>query len=316
MSISTVVFSNFQEYLLNQPTMSEEAKQVDHLIADKESLGVPSTPRSKPFTTTVINTLQTIEKGSAFLFLGFVGLHITSVVITPAIADIDTAENVLTLVREVYQSPSTEWLLVWGSLALHVVSGFTIRMIRKFKSITSKKKKITEKDAKTVQDGKVTESTDSQEAAASLSKTPATKSKKSFVFRYIGLSPLVIAGYILVPMITKHAMKLRIQPLRFFGDSSIVNFEFLSHGINGKLRAKFNLSLLVFLTTFHVSQGLLKYLNIRSPKVKKMCNYLVVGLTALAGLSLYNVSKLGRLTGVSLDTFNKYRDSLSPVLRQ
>ncbi|OWB74166.1 hypothetical protein B5S31_g3947 [[Candida] boidinii] len=291
--------------------MSEEQKQVDHLATDKESLGVPSTPRSKPFTTTVINALQKIEKGSAFLFLGFVGLHITSVVITPAIADIDTAENVLTLVREVYQSPSTEWLLVWGSLAAHVVSGFTIRMIRKFKSITSKKKKTVEKEPKTAQDETLAEPIDSQETKP-LPKTPATTTpKKSFVLRYIGLSPLVIAGYLLVPMITKHAMKLRIQPLRYSGDSSLVSFEFLAHGINGKIRTMFNLSLLVFLTTFHVSQGLLKYLNIRSPKFKKICNYLVVGLTALAGLSIYNISKIGRLTGVSLDTFNKYRDSLS-----
>ncbi|GMF59153.1 unnamed protein product [[Candida] boidinii] len=197
-----------------------------------KNLGIPAYPDSQPFTTKAINILAKIQQGSAYLFTGFVSLHLASVVVTPALTDIDTAENVLTAVREVYQSPNTEWILVWGSMFAHVISGFVIRMIRNYntrKNYGSKKYK--KKDSKytptTTDEEKIEK--DEDRGLGGLFSVLGFSSRKSYFAEKTGLSPLALSGYILFPMVLMHAFSIRVLPLIIQGDSSNIDFGFISH---------------------------------------------------------------------------------------
>ncbi|OWB74167.1 hypothetical protein B5S31_g3948 [[Candida] boidinii] len=273
-----------------------------------KNLGIPAYPDSQPFTTKVINILAKIQQGSAYLFTGFVSLHLASVVITPALTDIDTAENVLTAAREVYQSPNTEWILVWDSMFAHVISGFVIRMIRNYntrKNYGSKKSKKIARDTPTTTDEEKIEK-DQNRGLGGLFSVLGFSSKKSYLAEKTGLSPLALSGYILFPMVLLHAFSIRILPLIVQGDSSNIDFGFISHLFTVKAYVPPVWTVLVGLATYHISSGTARYLRAFSIRARRICYGVIFTSVVLTIMSLYKIKKLGPLTGVSLDIYNKF----------
>lgn len=95
----------------------------------------PSKPSSVPSLHSSIRTgLRAAQKYSAYVFLGFAATHLTSTVLLPPLSH-SLAEQWFWMSRAVYQSPEIEYLLVYGSIAVHILSGLVLHAERLVKSV-------------------------------------------------------------------------------------------------------------------------------------------------------------------------------------
>lgn len=86
------------------------------------------------YLPSVLSVLRTTHRYSAYTFSAFAVIHFLNTGIAPLLSplkDLTFADENLTAARALYQSSAlTEVTVVFGSLALHVVSGTAIRIIR------------------------------------------------------------------------------------------------------------------------------------------------------------------------------------------
>ncbi|CAD6574172.1 MAG: hypothetical protein CYPHOPRED_005313 [Cyphobasidiales sp. Tagirdzhanova-0007] len=82
--------------------------------------------RPKWFRLNVLNLATRVQSASALSFSAFLALHLAAPLAAALGAD---ASGVMLLTREYYQTSLIEPILVWGSLAAHVLSGLTRRAL-------------------------------------------------------------------------------------------------------------------------------------------------------------------------------------------
>ncbi|KAK9468977.1 hypothetical protein V1512DRAFT_202358 [Lipomyces arxii] len=74
--------------------------------------------------------LLKVHKYSSYGFTGFLALHLATVSATPAVFGIEAGDRAMMLARVLYQTPGIEETLVYGTLAVHVVSGVMLRVYK------------------------------------------------------------------------------------------------------------------------------------------------------------------------------------------
>lgn len=175
-----------------------------------------------------ISAVTRTQKYSSYAFTSFLGIHATTASITPLILGLDAGNSALLLARTYYYqaSPYIEMLLIPGSLALHIGSGFALRAYRSY-----------------------------QQHQRYGGKPPKSVSQ----WRWRNFSGASLAGYALAPFVTLHAALLRGVPLWADGDSSQIGLEFLGHGFSigrwGKWIGVGFYTAMVGLASYHVVYG-------------------------------------------------------------
>jgi len=175
-----------------------------------------------------ISAVTRTQKYSSYAFTSFLGIHATTASITPLILGLDAGNSALLLARTYYYqaSPYIEMLLIPGSLALHIGSGFALRAYRSY-----------------------------QQHQRYGGKPPKSVSQ----WRWRNFSGASLAGYALAPFVTLHAALLRGVPLWADGDSSQIGLEFLGHGFSigrwGKWIGVGFYIAMVGLASYHVVYG-------------------------------------------------------------
>lgn len=94
----------------------------------------PEAESSKPSSVPSLDSsirrgLRAAQKYSAYVFAGFAAIHVTSTVILPPLSH-TLADQWFWISRTVYQSPGGEYLLVYGSIAVHLLSGLILHLER------------------------------------------------------------------------------------------------------------------------------------------------------------------------------------------
>lgn len=281
--------------------------------ADTGSSSAPSDDHEKrsisqspwlPRLNSCIPLLQSVQKYSSYTFTTFAFIHGLAVVVAPAIST-SLADDLIGMGRQLYQDSGLEWILVWGSLGLHVLSGVAVRSIRQaihrlkhgdkrrkaLKRRTSLRDSIpSEEEVIVKEEGGLT---------GGISGYAGMKpARTSFVSRVLGLTPLQMAGYLSIPLVTYHALQVRILPLCLEGDSSYIGLDYLqyilssSHGIARSCLNWLVYPSMVLLTTYHSVYGLLFWNNVKQLRLRKLAmNF--ISLVALCGLySLYAIHKM------------------------
>lgn len=249
-------------------------------------------PKDKPpFLKRVLSALYKVQKYSAYGFLGFFGLHISSTVVAPALGlRFSTCQDLFEMTRAVYLSPLFEYPLVLGTAAAHVLSGVAMRVLRGMVS-----KKILKPRAE--RDIIISDEYRDDIGLGGIGTMLGLGFKKSWISSHFPtLTPSTFSGYVMLLALGFHYYKMRLAPAWVDGDSSLVNLNYVTHylhtsfyGTAGTLLNYMMLLLLLWVSFYHIVGGLFKYrrqFSIRSRKIA----YSVIGL--LTSFALIAVMRL------------------------
>ncbi|VVT54735.1 uncharacterized protein SAPINGB_P004225 [Magnusiomyces paraingens] len=220
-----------------------------------------------PSTNTLLRVLFGIQRYSAYTFTGFLGLHLTSVVLAPAFS-YDAGNASLLFTNTIYQSPLVEPILVTGSLALHITSGIVLRII---KVLRSKR----------------------------LYESYWTAISKPTLLAY--------AGYAATPLVLGHFYVTRYLPLSILGDSSLISLDYVAHSIaDHPAMAIGSMLTMLTLTLYHTVYGWRRWLNIyKRPKLLSGPGLFVVSGILLGVASLARLAAHGPAIGWVASQYDK-----------
>ncbi|QPG74928.1 hypothetical protein FOA43_002266 [Brettanomyces nanus] len=273
--------------------------------------GIPITSPSNtqtPFLSHSISVLAFIQKYSVIPFSLFTFIHLSGVVITPALFGIDPGNEVIDIGREVYQTSLTEPIII-GSVISHASSGILLNLFRRilrYKKYGSsryipKEEKSTIKTTKDKEEVK-----DVNEGLGGLSSFLGLGSKKALTYRLFGISPISFSGYILCVLLSAHVIKLRFNPLQVDGDSSYVDLSYLSYCIS-KVGAIIPVyTLFVFTGAYHMITGANRFFKLFSKKARKVAYFGIYSLSFLAFVSLIRIARMDPVTGTMAARFHEY----------
>ncbi|CCH40482.1 putative membrane protein [Wickerhamomyces ciferrii] len=261
----------------------------------------------------IIPILKSVQKYSSYTFTIFSFLHGVNVLVVPSIST-GIAEEILSMNRSIYQATGLENILVWGSLSVHILSGALMRIIRNWRyreryggsrahdNKLKRKRRDSHLDHEVISqnyEGEVNINDDSEVGLmGGLTNYFGFGFKKSLIFRYFGLSPLQATGYLSIPLVLYHSLQVRIIPNIVEGDSSYINFDFISYLFNnnkhysGPILNWIIYPALISFTTYHIISGWMKLLNVRS-LTKRKIGATIVNIISLLGIySLYTITKI------------------------
>lgn len=215
----------------------------------------------KPSGSTILRVLLGVQKYSSYAFTGFLGLHLVSVVVTPALASVDAGNSALLFARTLYQAPGLETVLVTGALVLHVGAGAALRA---YKLARSKNL-----------------------YAAYLTPQLSQPSR------------LALAGYAATPLLLAHYYMSRALPAAVLGDSSLISLDFISHSLASHPGpAIFSVLSLLGLTLYHAVYGWRRWLRIYSrPRLISAPTAVIATGVLLGALSLAKLLARGPASG-------------------
>ncbi|KAI1437884.1 hypothetical protein GGR50DRAFT_611927 [Xylaria sp. CBS 124048] len=197
--------------------------------------------------------LTRIQRYSSYTFTFFAGLHFANTSLIPlAFRSVPYAEPFLLMTRELYQTPYTEPLLVGLPVLAHIVSGITIRLLRRRQN-----KKRYQGDASPgfwpLKSSKDTEYSSMQPTRAASRIWPE-------------FNNVAACGYAFLVFLTSHVAMNRMLPLAVEGDSSNIGLGFVSHGFaRHPQSAWFSYVMLLSLGTGHMVWGMAKWLDLAPP---------------------------------------------------
>ncbi|KAG0132037.1 hypothetical protein HOY82DRAFT_558704 [Tuber indicum] len=230
----------------------------------------------------VVYWLTRTQKFSSYAFTSFLGIHAATASITPLILGLDAGDRALLLARTYYYqaTPYIEMLLIPGSLALHIGSGFALRAYRSH-----------------------------QQRQRYGGKPPKSVSQ----WRWRNFSGVSFAGYASIPFVALHAALLRGVPLWVDGDSSQIGLEFMGHGFSigrwGKWIGKGFYTAMVGLVSYHVVYGWAKYLKV-NPRNRRIT---AGTATAVAGAWLSGLFVVISRSGPARGFLGRHYDHLYNV---
>ncbi|KAG0069906.1 hypothetical protein BGZ89_001858, partial [Linnemannia elongata] len=183
-----------------------------------------------------------VQAFSAMAFSTFAMIHLVPPMLA-TVGGVEVANKALLWGRVYYQTYGLEQVLVSGSLLVHLGAGLckaVIRMVWKVKSYysgssTSTTSRAIEKgDAPTVNKESFTTTNASGSTTTITTKTTTiiktTGGSGSGSASAPGLFPYHrLAGWILTPLVIAHMNGMRLAPLEVLGDSSMVDYSFVTH---------------------------------------------------------------------------------------
>lgn len=299
-------------------TMSSPNNLVSELAqVVPEPIEIPKegTPESELFNVTpddnvwkrIIKKLRLIQKYSAYGFLGFFGLHVTSTIVAPGIGlSPETCQDLFEMCRNVYLGPIFEYSMIYTTVGLHVGSGIALRCIdtRKYrKTFLQKQKEIIIKDGERDDIG-----------LGGLGTLLGLGFKKSWISTHFpSLTPLTFSGYIMFLSLAFHFFKMRVAPILIDGDSSLITLRYVTHylkqshyGTAGKAINYIMLLLLLGVSFYHVVSGLFKYRRQFSLRAKKIAYGVIGTFTALSVVAMARFSRWNLESGFIGKQFMKY----------
>ncbi|MCJ1289515.1 hypothetical protein MMC34_001048 [Xylographa carneopallida] len=170
------------------------------------------------------------QRYSSYAFTAFLTAHITNVSLIPLLTrSLPAADTYLLLTRPYYQSPLAEPLLVVAPLALHILSGATLRLHRRRQTAL---------------------------------RYGAESRADRRTLAWPKLSGTSALGYVLAPLVLGHACVNRVLPLWVEGGSSSVGLQYVAHGFaKDPWVAGVGYAVLVAVGSWHVVWGWGKWLG-------------------------------------------------------
>ncbi|TGJ87482.1 hypothetical protein E0Z10_g1288 [Xylaria hypoxylon] len=233
----------------------QELSQLENSIESSSSTTIPP---SRSTTSSLglggsgrgpIFYLTRIQRYSSYTFTFFAGLHFTNTSLIPLIyRSVPYSEPFLLMTRELYQTRLTEPLLVGLPVLAHVVSGLSIRLLRR----NQNKKRYQGHASPSLHDSKT---------SLSSSSTSHTSSRIWPVFSNIAAS-----GYVYAVLLTSHVAMNRVLPLVVDGDSSNIGLGFVSHGFARHASSAYvAYILLLSASAGHMVWGMARWLDLAPP---------------------------------------------------
>ncbi|KAF2965918.1 hypothetical protein GQX73_g7669 [Xylaria multiplex] len=207
------------------------------------SLGLGSSGRGPIFY------LTRIQRYSSYTFTFFAGLHFTNTSLIPLVyRSVPYSEPFLLMTRELYQTRLTEPLLVGLPVLAHVVSGLSIRLLRR-----NQNKKRYHGDAS---------------PGFWASKSSLSSSSHSHTSSRIWpvVSNIAASGYVYTVLLASHVAMNRVLPLIVDGDSSNIGLEYVSHGFARHAPSAYiAYILLLSVSAGHMVWGMARWLDLAPP---------------------------------------------------
>ncbi|KAG0245449.1 hypothetical protein BGW41_000076 [Actinomortierella wolfii] len=250
-------------------------------------------------------TLGKIQAASGESLAIFVSIHI----IPPALAAIggtELANRALLWGRVYYQNPFVELALVAGGLAVHIASGILRASIRTYWKAKSHSRNI----ALPADEAISTPDNKNNDQSQNPSGTATSQKKRSFLDSLFSNKAAGVGlfrwqrwtGWSLVPVVIGHAVTYRLFPMLEFGDSSLIDYSFVTFMFrdNALLNYFYFLPLIGF-GVYHFAGGLIVALDRSLPakyrfslttlrETKKLKVALAWVLTPLATVGLYRLA--------------------------
>ncbi|KAK6205290.1 uncharacterized protein RJT21DRAFT_14670 [Scheffersomyces amazonensis] len=247
----------------------------------------------------LLSILYRTQKYSAYTLVGFLGIHLTSVVIVPIIPiDKDIKHEIFEMARNVYHGiPFYEELFILAAAVIHVVSGISSRIVRRsLYNKTHVTKKNSQHNHHHHDDVlKIVDDTRDDIGLGGLTNFLGLGYKKSWVSKTLGIAPLNFTGYLLIPSLLYHVYKFRWVPLVVDGDSNLINLEYISYYLNmDKLIPYLNgvmLGFVLYVGSYHFVNGLFKYFRKFSPNWKR------IGFAIVNGFSIIGFTVIIKFRG-------------------
>lgn len=266
---------------------------LDFILPDEESSESLASPRPKlpGYLKRILLALGKAQKYSAYGFLAFFGLHLSSSIVAPAIGvPAEKCQEFFEMTRAVYLLPLFEYPIVFGCAGIHVASGFAVRVLR---LLMSKQKVRRARESQII----IQDDYRDDIGLGGLGTILGLGFKKSWISaNFPSFTPLTFSGYVMALALGFHVYKMRLAPAAIDGDSSLINLNFVTHYLHqsfyGKVGALFNysmLALLLWVSLYHMVSGLFKYRRQFSLRAKKIA-YGVIGF--FTGLSLISITRL------------------------
>ncbi|KAI5970225.1 hypothetical protein CANMA_000837 [Candida margitis] len=282
-------------------TLEEELDSIDKDPHHQRLSPRHNDSEKKPISQWLIPILYRIQKYSAYSFISFLGIHVTSVVIVPIIpVDKELKQQVFSLAKAVYQDiPFFEPLAIIGASVVHIVAGLGLRLVRGYKKHQLHKKIEQRNKRNSVMNNNDSfriRDDDDDIGFGGLSSIFGLGYRKSFISKLLGITPLQFSGYLLIPAVVYHYYKFRYVPMSIEGDSSLINLDYISYVLNLK-HPKFQalaLTSLVWVASYHVTNGVMKLNSWYSKNCKRMGLAIVnlVGVCGMVGVYLFKKEEI------------------------
>ncbi|VUG19822.1 DEBR0S6_00650g1_1 [Brettanomyces bruxellensis] len=271
----------------------------------------PGSHSGTPLTSRIISSLSFIQKYSILPFAGFSLIHLSSVVVLPALFGVDAGNEAIDVGRELYQTANLE-PIVLGSVVAHVASGVLLNILRKLidlrkHGIANKASKGKKKPVAKPRNNEGTVN-DVNEGLGGVLSILGFSSIKSITYRWFGVSPLSFSGYVLIPLLAGHVLKMRVNPLLVDGDSSYVDLSYMSYALSTS-RVVFPFYVfLVFVGAYHMVSGSNRLLGLFSRKARKVAYIVIYSLLSLSVVSLVNILRMPPVVASMAERFSRYID--------
>lgn len=257
---------------------------------------------------TIVSFLLKTQKYSAYGFLAFFGLHISSTVVAPGLGvSMGASQDYFEITRNIYLLPLFEYPIVHCCAFIHVFSGIGIRVLRLI-SASKKHRVVAERDI-IIQDERRDDI-----GLGGIGSIFGFGFKKSWISStFPSLTPLTFSGYVMGTALAYHTWKMKWAPTLVDGDSSLITLSYVTHylhrAVNGKTLAAFNfvmLGLLLWVSLYHVVSGLFKFRRQFSPRAKKIAYGIITVFTSLSLISIGRMMLWPLDLGFMGKQFNKY----------
>lgn len=263
---------------------------------------IPVNPGPSSFLKKLLKYLFNIQRYSAYAFSSFLGIHVSSVIVSPGIGiPLNITQDVFEMGRAVYTLPYFENIVIFGSAAVHIISGISIRLINN----KLKRDRGVALSSKLPYEPIIKNDDRDDIGLGGISGLLGLGYKKSWIStKFPQLTPLSFSGYCLIPLILYHFLKFRYLPILVDGDSSLITINYISYYLNysllsnvGKLFNCFALIALIWTTMYHWVSGTLKLTRKITIKYKKL------GYAITSGISLLGLISLFRFKRASLEPY-------------
>ena len=211
---------------------------------------LPSSPCAS-LTLFVSTTVSRIQRVSSYTFTLFASLHLATTSLVPLTqyllagsattsrlaTAVAASDGALLAVREIYQAPYTEPVLVGLPILLHVGSGVAMRLLRwrqnlaRYGGATPGVRALARRRER--------EESDLLEKGAAIGGGGGggggeaerwRRARREIQSAWPRMSYIALAGYALLPLVAGHMFVNRIMPLERTGDSSAITLAYVSHG--------------------------------------------------------------------------------------
>ncbi|KAF9958095.1 hypothetical protein BGZ72_000900 [Mortierella alpina] len=200
----------------NITTDKAEEKKASNSIADNEDekgLG-----QRRPFPSVgLYQGLGRLQAYSAMAFGSFALIHMVPPVLA-SVGGLDLADKALMWGRVSYQTYGVEQVLVFGSLAVHMGAGLckaAVRVVWRIRAYYASTVPATAATSAKV---------DASASETTIAASPRPGGTAPGLFPYHRL-----VGWLLTPIVLGHMDTMRMKPLKVLGDSSMIDYSFVSY---------------------------------------------------------------------------------------